>query len=75
MSELGREPLTQQTLLHSEKYICKLYGIEDIGSVDEAIAKPFRKCQVQEKLPPTHDALHLQNQTMSLSNQHMVKRW
>lgn len=57
LAGLGVEPLTTNTIKKVESFICKLYDVYDTDSVDKVRAQLFAKFYVQEKLPPTHDAL------------------
>ena len=42
-----------------EEFVCKMYKLDSIGSVDEARAILFSKKGKPEALPPTSDALSL----------------
>ena len=45
--------------LRGKGFVCKMYKLESIGSVDEAWAILFSKKGKPEALPPTSDALSL----------------
>ena len=55
--DLGRDPLTDDTIKAAEQFMCKIYGQPDLVTCDEARTKLFCKCKTPESLPPTSDAL------------------
>ena len=58
-SSLGEGELTEEKMKEVEEFVCKMYKLESIGSVDEAQAILFSKKGNPEALPPTSDALSL----------------
>lgn len=54
---LGVDELKQETAQKAEKFICKLYGVPEASSCDEARVKLFSKGKTPQALPPTTDAL------------------
>lgn len=62
VKDLGRGELTPTKMKNAEKFVCKLYGVPESNSCDQARVKLFCKFKTQETLPPTTDALqfHIQ---------------
>lgn len=60
LNGLGENPLTTDSCKNAEKFICKLYNLQnDINTCDQARVKLFSKGRPQESLPPTSDAVYL----------------
>ena len=59
LSSLGEGELTEEKMKEVEEFVCKLYKLDSIESVDEARAILFSKKGKPEALPPTSDALSL----------------
>ena len=53
---LGKGPLTDNVVASAEKFICKLYGVPEVDTCNEARVKLFCQGRSQETLPPTSDA-------------------
>ena len=58
-SSIGAGELTEGKIKEVEKFVCKMYKLDHIGSVDEARVILFSKKGKSEALPPTSDALSL----------------
>ena len=56
LSNLGKGPITEDTILSAEKFICRLYRVPDADTCDKARVKLFCVGRAQEALPPTSDA-------------------
>ena len=56
LSNLGKGPITEDTILLAEKFICRLYRVPDADTCDKAPVKLFCIGRAQEALPPTSDA-------------------
>jgi len=59
LSSLGEEELTEEKMKEVEEFVCKMYKLDSIGSVDEVRAILLSKKDKPEALPPTSDALVL----------------
>lgn len=61
LSDLGKDPLTHETIMKCEKFICHVYKV-DADRTDEARIILFKRGVSQESLPPTSDAVvfHIQ---------------
>ena len=59
LSSVGEGKLTEEKMKEVKEFICKMYKLDSIGSVDEARAILFSKKGKPEALPPTSDALSL----------------
>lgn len=59
LSSIGEGELTDEKMKKVEKFVCKLYKLDQIVSVDEARVALFSKKAKPEALPPTEDALSL----------------
>ena len=55
LSSLGEGELTEEKMKEVEEFVCKMYKLDSIGSVDEAQAILFSKKGKPEALPPTSD--------------------
>lgn len=53
---IGKGNLSDNTIKSAEKFICKLYGVPEVQSCDQARVKLFCLARPQESLPPTSDA-------------------
>ena len=51
--------LTSKTLDDTEEFVCKIFKASDAVSINDAHVGFFMKLNVQEKLSPAQDALHL----------------
>ena len=73
LSNLGKGPITKDTILSAEKFICRLYRVPDADTCDKARVKLFCIGRAQEALPPTSDAakFHIRraHYQASISNQ------
>ena len=58
LKNLGKGELTAETHQNAEKFICKLYNLNDVSTTDEARVILFNRSRSPESLPPTSDALH-----------------
>lgn len=58
LQHLGKGELSDQMIANAEEFICKLYNVGNLKSVDEAQHILFGKTSKPEALPPTSDALH-----------------
>ena len=75
LNNLGIGDLTEETILSSETFVCRIYGVHKTDSVDAARHVLFSKTGKPEALSPTSDALrfHLMRvhyQTMVWRNAH-----
>jgi len=59
LPSLREGELTKEKMKEVEEFVCKMYKLDSIGSVDEARAILFSKKGKPEALPPTSDALLL----------------
>ena len=59
LSSIGEGDLTEKKDGRTEKFICKMYKLDAVESVDEARVILFSKTGKPEALPPTSDALSL----------------
>jgi len=59
LSSLGEGELSEEKVKEVEEFVCKMYKLDSIGSVDKAQAILFSKKGKPEALPPTSDALSL----------------
>ena len=61
LCDLGKAELTSEVIQSAEKFICRLYNLNDIDKCDKARVVMFCKGRSQESLPPTPDAalLHI----------------
>lgn len=59
LSSLGEGELTEKKMKEVEEFVCKMYQLDSVKSVDEARAILFSKKGKPEALPPTSDALSL----------------
>jgi len=59
LSSLGEGELSEEKVREVEEFVCKMFKLDSIGSVDEAGAILFSKKGKPEALPPTSDALSL----------------
>jgi len=59
LSSLGEGELTEEKMKEIKEFVCKMYKLDTIGSVDEARAILFSKKGKPEALPLTSDALSL----------------
>ena len=57
LCDVGVGTLTQIQLKSVETFVCKLYGVDNVGSVDIVRRIKFEKSCKAEMLPPTSDAL------------------
>jgi len=57
IKDLGIGELTPTKMKNAEKFVCKLYGVPESNSCDQARVKLFCKIKSPEALPPTTDAL------------------
>ena len=62
LKDLGRGELNQETITAAEKFLCRIYGLEEVDSVDKARVVYFTRSRSLSSLPPTSDALcyHIQ---------------
>lgn len=62
LKDLGRGELNQETITAAEKFLCRIYGLEEVDSVDKARVVYFTRSRSLASLPPTSDALcyHIQ---------------
>lgn len=70
LSSLGEGELTEEKMKEVEEFVCKMYKLDSIGSVDEARAILFAKKGKPEALPPTSDALCVHYQTLVWKQAH-----
>ena len=54
---LGTGDLTVETVHDAERFICKVYGMPNIDTVNKARSQMFVKSRAPDCLPPTSDAL------------------
>ena len=59
LGDLGVEYLTHSKLKSAEKFVCIMYGKDNVDSVDTLRSIMFSKSGKPEKLPPTSDSLQL----------------
>ena len=59
LSSLGEGELTEEKMKEVEEFVCKMYKLDSIKSVEEARAILFLKKGKPEAPPPTSDALSL----------------
>ncbi|KAK4318976.1 hypothetical protein Pmani_010063 [Petrolisthes manimaculis] len=57
LGELGKEPLTEDTIGNVEQFVCRIYNVPEVTSVDKARVALFKKALRPELLPQTRDAL------------------
>ena len=62
LQDIGKGVLNEQMLKDAEQFVCRMYGVPEIDSCDEARVTLFCKLKSPEVLPPTTDALqfHIQ---------------
>lgn len=53
---LGKGPLTDNIIRLTETFICRIYGVPEVHTLDKARVKLFCSGRSQESLPPTSDA-------------------
>ncbi|KAK4292315.1 hypothetical protein Pmani_034912 [Petrolisthes manimaculis] len=53
LGELGKEPLTENTIGNVEQFVCRIYNVPEVTSVDKARVTLFKKALRPELLPPT----------------------
>lgn len=59
LQDLGKGVLNEQILKDAEGFLCRMYGVPESDSCDEARVTLFCKLMSPEVLPPTTDALQL----------------
>ncbi|KAJ8316884.1 hypothetical protein KUTeg_004788, partial [Tegillarca granosa] len=58
LKDVGNGDINQAMLNSMEKFVCKLYSVEQFNSIDEVRSFMFPKSSKQENLPPTSDAIY-----------------
>lgn len=58
LSGLGEGELTEDKIKLAEKFVCRLYSVDHVDSVDMARYIIFSKVSKPEAMPPTTNALH-----------------
>lgn len=57
LAGLGRETLTEDTMLNAEQVVCRIYNVPEVTTVDKARVTLFKRALRAELFPPTRDAL------------------
>ena len=75
LKNLGVGDFTNEIFKSAEKFVCRIYNVEQTDSIDEARHIMFYKSAKPEALPPTSDArrfhlLRVHYQTMIWRNSH-----
>ena len=58
LQHLGEGDLRTSKVQDTEEFVCKLYRVENLTTIDEASVKLFNKRKTLEILPPAADGLH-----------------
>jgi hypothetical protein len=57
LQNLGKGGMTDEIATDAEKFICRLYHVPNVDTVDQARSLLFIKSHVPKSLPPKSDAL------------------
>jgi len=57
LQNLGKGELTDEIAKDAEQFVCRVYKVQNVNTVDEARPILFIKSHAPESLPPTSDAL------------------
>ncbi|KAK4322902.1 hypothetical protein Pmani_006376 [Petrolisthes manimaculis] len=55
LGELGKESLTEDTIGNVKQFVCRIYNVPEMTSVDKARVTLFKKALRPELLPPTRE--------------------